>query len=438
MSLPSQKARPKSRRSHMYSRRRRHPLRWGLGILGAVAVAVGFWWLWPQTNAGENSNPPLSNTGKLESNDATNDNKNTRLAAASDPVRTEIRPTTIIPPVNIAPRTQQSNNPADPPKLVMGEPQRNTNTQFNPEPQRPTTSPGISSNTPVNTPAQEQNQTSTNDVTRSNTNERPANQTATTTELSEPSTAIANALASLNARPVESRIALSRALNSAQTSASDQQRIREALTKTSDTLVFSSAILPDDPFVLAYTVQSGDLLQKIVKKHSLQVDWRFISRINNIDPRKIRVGQRLKLITGPFHCIVDKSDFRLDLYLGDGSQQVYVRSFDVGLGEYNSTPVGLFRVKSASKAVNPAWANPRTGEKFDADDPANPIGEHWIGLEAVDDALKDVIGYGIHGTTDPDSIGQEKSMGCVRLRDEDVELLYEVLVEETSLVRIVP
>jgi lipoprotein-anchoring transpeptidase ErfK/SrfK len=117
---------------------------------------------------------------------------------------------------------------------------------------------------------------------------------------------------------------------------------------------------------------------------------------------------------------------------------VYVRSFDVGLGEYGSTPTGLFRVRPASKAVNPAWANPRTGEQFDAEDPANPIGERWIGLEAVDEAIKDVVGYGIHGTVDPDSIGRERSMGCIRLRDDDIELLYEMLVEETSLVRIVP
>lgn len=247
---------------------------------------------------------------------------------------------------------------------------------------------------------------------------------------------ITSALASLEARPIESRLVLSKALGATDVSPADKQHVRDALTKINETLVFGPTTVPGDPYAVAYNVQAGDLLQKIVRKHSLQVDWRLIARINNVDPRRIRVGQRLKLITGPFHCVVSKSDFRLDLYLGDGSQQVYVRSFSVGLGEFNSTPEGLFRVRPNSKAVNPAWVNPRTGESFEAEDPKNPIGEYWVGLEAVDEALKDVIGYGIHGTTDPDSVGREKSMGCIRLHDADIELLYELLIEETSLVRI--
>ena len=45
-------------------------------------------------------------------------------------------------------------------------------------------------------------------------------------------------------------------------------------------------------------------------------------------------------------------------------------------------------------------------------------------------------GYGIHGTIDPASIGQQKSMGCVRMNDTEVELAYETLVEGISRVRI--
>jgi lipoprotein-anchoring transpeptidase ErfK/SrfK len=36
-------------------------------------------------------------------------------------------------------------------------------------------------------------------------------------------------------------------------------------------------------------------------------------------------------------------------------------------------------------------------------------------------------GYGIHGTSDPTSIGYAKSHGCIRLRNADVERLYERL-----------
>jgi lipoprotein-anchoring transpeptidase ErfK/SrfK len=35
--------------------------------------------------------------------------------------------------------------------------------------------------------------------------------------------------------------------------------------------------------------------------------------------------------------------------------------------------------------------------------------------------------YGIHGTNEPDSIGYSLSHGCVRLHNEDVEKLYEMV-----------
>ena len=34
-------------------------------------------------------------------------------------------------------------------------------------------------------------------------------------------------------------------------------------------------------------------------------------------------------------------------------------------------------------------------------------------------------GYGIHGTDQPDSIGHALSTGCIRLRNDDVERLFE-------------
>jgi lipoprotein-anchoring transpeptidase ErfK/SrfK len=48
---------------------------------------------------------------------------------------------------------------------------------------------------------------------------------------------------------------------------------------------------------------------------------------------------------------------------------------------------------------------------------ANPVGTRWIGLSAK--------GFGIHGTTNPGSIGHAKSHGCIRLRNHDVERLFE-------------
>ena len=55
----------------------------------------------------------------------------------------------------------------------------------------------------------------------------------------------------------------------------------------------------------------------------------------------------------------------------------------------------------------------------------------------ISDNIRGLEGYGIHGTIDPDSIGQMKSMGCVRLRHDDVALVYELLTDQASRVTIV-
>ena len=40
---------------------------------------------------------------------------------------------------------------------------------------------------------------------------------------------------------------------------------------------------------------------------------------------------------------------------------------------------------------------------------------------------KELAGYGIHGTTEPESIGYQCTEGCVRMRNADVEELFAVL-----------
>ena len=245
-------------------------------------------------------------------------------------------------------------------------------------------------------------------------------------------------------RLVDARRLLSEALLDDRCAPADKPALRESLAAVNETLVFSPTIASDDPLSERYIVQPGDALSRIARKTGADIDWRFIQRINRIsDPRRIRVGQTLKIVKGPFHAIVDKSDYRMDLFAevpGASSGEpgvVYIRSFPVGLGELDSTPEGEWIVRNNSKLVNPDWTNPRTGERFDKNDPMNPIGERWIGLRGTDPQTEALSGYGIHGTIEPSSIGQQESMGCVRLLDDDVELVYELLEEGKSRVAIV-
>ncbi|HEX8875419.1 MAG TPA: L,D-transpeptidase family protein [Phycisphaerales bacterium] len=239
---------------------------------------------------------------------------------------------------------------------------------------------------------------------------------------------------------VQARAILSKALLHTDAVREDRERIRQKLGPINQDLIFSPKINPADPMSEEYAIKAGDNLIRITRNRELAVDYRLIERINGLKDKPLRVGQKIKLVRGPFHAVVSKGDYRLDLFHGspdDPQSWTYIRSFKVGLGTGNSTPLGNFVVRPRSKLVNPPWVNPQTGQKFGANDPKNPIGEYWLGLEGVGES-KTITGYGIHGTIEPDSIGQQKSMGCVRLGDDDVKMIYELLVEQVSVVKIVP
>ncbi len=236
-------------------------------------------------------------------------------------------------------------------------------------------------------------------------------------------------------KDVLGRSVLNEALNGP-ISRDDAADVRRDIARVNQTLIFSPRITDADPYAGEHIMQPGQILARVAPRY--HVPWQFIARINNIpDTRRIRAGQRLKVVNGPFHVTVHKSDFRADVYLNGDNERLYVRSFTVGLGEFDSTPVGRFVVKTGSKLVNPEWTNPRTGERMLADDPDNPIGEHWIGLRGADEATQRFQRYGLHGTIEPESIGQQASMGCIRLRPDDIALLYAMLLEGKSTVTIV-
>ena len=224
------------------------------------------------------------------------------------------------------------------------------------------------------------------------------------------------------------------------TAEADRAGLRGHIASLNDEILFSPRFYPDEPLTRTYEVKGNDSLTRIARREGLMTSYELIARVNRMpDPNRLVLGKRLKLVTGPFHAEVVKSAFRMDIYSGprdDPSRWRYVRSFRVGLGDDNATPVGEFAVTD-SKVKNPSWTNPRTGETFKADNPDNPIGEYWLGLEGLGESSF-YQGYGIHGTMDPDSIGKSRSMGCVRLLDEDAAFVYELLVPQRSRVRIVP
>ena len=253
--------------------------------------------------------------------------------------------------------------------------------------------------------------------------------------IGNPAQRLQESLAMVGTDPIRARAELTRLLDSNQLDAAQRAQAYGGINTLAGTLFFGPTIVPGDIVGQSYVVKKGDSLAKIAAREKLGVDWRFIQRINGLKTEKaIRPDQRLKLAYGPFDAEVVKADFRMNVYAGRGADRVMVASLPCGLGENDSTPVGTFRVRRNSKLIDPAWVNPRTGEKFAANDPKNPIGERWIGLEGTTPETAKFTGYGIHGTVDPQSIGRQMSMGCVRLGDAEVQVAYELIGEQSTVV----
>lgn len=237
---------------------------------------------------------------------------------------------------------------------------------------------------------------------------------------------------------IEARKLLVQALDTQTLSPAETDDVLRRLSEINDIVVFSPRRFVSDPYQEQYKVQPGDLMQKIAAKYN--ITWKFLGRLNGIeDPRRLQVGKTLKVVHGPFHAIVDKSEFTLDIYIGKPGTHgaIFLKRFRVGLGEFDSTPTGEWLVDT--KLENPRYYNPRNeGPRIiEPDDPQNPLGERWIALKGVSGQALGKTSYGIHGTIEPDSIGQKKSMGCIRMLNEDVELVYDMLITGKSTVTVV-
>jgi lipoprotein-anchoring transpeptidase ErfK/SrfK len=242
------------------------------------------------------------------------------------------------------------------------------------------------------------------------------------------------ALAMLNGQPgkiIEVRNKLNEALRVAKAPPL-RLRIKKEMAELADQWLFGPAVFATDTLCSAYTVQRGDLLQVIGRRH--KVPYQILMQINNIPrPQSLQAGKTIKIINGPFHAKVYRSAFTMDLYL----QDTYVRSFKVGLGRPgHETPTGLWRVKENGKLVKPKWTDPDTLRVYTASDPDYPLGSRWIALEGMAGNAKGRTGFAIHGTKDPEQIGTAGSRGCIRMFNGEAILAYRVLVPVYSTVEV--
>jgi lipoprotein-anchoring transpeptidase ErfK/SrfK len=173
-------------------------------------------------------------------------------------------------------------------------------------------------------------------------------------------------------------------------------------------LLFSPAVTPKS---MSYEIKPGDTLTKIAHQFKTTVD--LIKKSNNLSDDRIIPGRKIKVWTSPFSVVVDKSQNILILK----SDEEIMKTYIVSTGANNSTPTGTFKI--VNKLLNPTWF--KAGAVVPASSPENILGTRWLGF--------DLAGYGIHGTTEPQSLGRQVTQGCVRMANTDVEELFTILPE---------
>lgn len=103
-----------------------------------------------------------------------------------------------------------------------------------------------------------------------------------------------------------------------------------------------------------------------------------------------------------------------------------VKSYDIAVGQADwETPIGNFAVLDLRQ--DPLWQHPITGEAI-ATGPDNPLGTRWIGF-----AYSDGYHIGIHGTNQEELVGQAVSHGCVRMRDPEIQEVFQEIALGTPI-----
>ncbi|WP_052343520.1 L,D-transpeptidase [Bacillus massiliigorillae] len=150
----------------------------------------------------------------------------------------------------------------------------------------------------------------------------------------------------------------------------------------------------------------------------MKVVLSFLLMFSFLYPASVAEAETLK--QNPF-VIVNKANNKL-AFIKDGK---VVEIFPVGTGKSNElTPEGLFTF--IVKAKNPYYRK----KNIPGGDPRNPLGTRWLGFDALG---TDGRTYGVHGTNQPWSVGKYISNGCIRMKNSDVERLYELIPLQSKI-----
>ena len=175
-----------------------------------------------------------------------------------------------------------------------------------------------------------------------------------------------------------------------------------------------------------YTVQSGESLYNVrAKQRKLghKLNYRWIADFNDKSGYGLREAEELKIPKQELHVEVWRGARVTVVFAGDRPIRIYPASVgregeETPLGEFT---LGICEEKPVYYGVTPPvpYGNPE-----------NPLGERWMGFN-------EKTSYGIHGTNSESTIGSRESEGCVRMHNQDVVDLFD-LVPTSTRVKIHP
>lgn len=181
---------------------------------------------------------------------------------------------------------------------------------------------------------------------------------------------------------------------------------------------------------LEVPVQSGDTLTGIrvrvlQENPDMLLCTGLIERANRKEGRFLQPDEVLRVPTDQAHCVVDLSARWVLYYLGDEVADAWM----VAVGAQGSeTYLGDFHVDT--KQEEPMWFPGPGMDPLPFGHPENPLGTRWIGW-SWEDGTPTSLGF--HGTDEPETVGEAASAGCIRMRNEDVEVLFRILPRGASI-----
>ncbi|MEC7840496.1 MAG: L,D-transpeptidase [Chlamydiota bacterium] len=157
-----------------------------------------------------------------------------------------------------------------------------------------------------------------------------------------------------------------------------------------------------------------------------------------------------------FYLVVDTTRSKMWFYYydKDAGEKVLLKTYDVGLGRVDSTqtsglltPLGQYTLGDKVGIYKPKQKGWFNGDKIEM---IRTFGTRWIPFEDeyCESCTAPAKGFGIHGAPwvenengvlveDINCIGKYESDGCIRLKSQDVEELFSIIITKPTFVILV-